>query len=79
MMSITPAEGAQHSQMPTAPPEPTQHPTTAFFAQRSQDREELTYFGPDEIGPNWQRSGLGQFGKWYVVQLRISFYAFVIV
>ena len=51
------------SDSPTMSLSPTEHPTTAIFANRSNDFDELIYFGPDIVGPGWGSSDMGPLGK----------------
>ena len=54
---------ANPSASPTPGPSPTEHPTTAIFADRSNDFTELIYFSPELVGPGWESFGMGPFGK----------------
>mmetsp|Transcript_6231 Transcript_6231/g.17446 ORF Transcript_6231/g.17446 Transcript_6231/m.17446 type:complete len:490 (+) Transcript_6231:215-1684(+) len=52
---------------PTASPtitlSPTDHPTTAIFANRSNDFAELIYFTPEIVGSGWRSWNMGPFGR----------------
>ena len=55
------------TQSPTSEPtislSPTEYPTTAIFADRSKDFDELIYFSPEIVGSAWKSEGMGPFGR----------------
>jgi len=61
--SPTPTPTSSPTASPTITRSPTDHPTTAIFANRSQDFPELIYFSPDLVGPSWKTAGMGPFGR----------------